>query len=93
MAGAGTAGDCGHDGSLLALKTTSLKKSAWVRFPAFHPEVARYSPNRAGVRLGVMGTSSFLPGVQIFTALGTKDKKRAVSLIYCNNCSRLRFRI
>lgn len=28
-----------------------------------------YSPNRAGVRLGVMGASSFRPGVTIFTAL------------------------
>lgn len=40
----------------------------------FHPEVVHYSPNRAGVRLGVMGTSSFLPGVQIFTALEQKTK-------------------
>lgn len=35
-------------------------------------EVALYSPNRAGVRLGVMGASSFRPGVQIFTALDQK---------------------
>lgn len=35
-------------------------------------EVALYSPNRAGVRLGVMGASSFRPGVQIFTALNQK---------------------
>lgn len=28
-----------------------------------------YSPKRAGVCLGVMGASSLLPGVQIFTAL------------------------
>lgn len=35
-------------------------------------EVVLYSPKRAGVRLGVMGASSFLPGVQIFTALNQK---------------------
>lgn len=35
-------------------------------------EVGLYSPNRAGVRLGVMGASSFRPGVQIFTALNQK---------------------
>lgn len=28
-----------------------------------------YKPNRAGVRLGVMGASSLRPGVQIFTDL------------------------
>lgn len=34
-----------------------------------------YSPNRAGVRLGVMGASSFLPGVQIFTTLKSEKRK------------------
>lgn len=74
VAGTGTAGDCGYDGSLLALKTMSLKKSSLGPFATFHPEVVHYSPNRAGVRLGVMGTSSFLPGVQIFTALEQKTR-------------------
>lgn len=38
-------------------------------------EVVPYSPKRAGVRLGVMGASSLLPGVQIFTALNQKNDK------------------
>ncbi len=34
-----------------------------------------YKPNRAGVRFGVMGASSFLPGVQIFIALFGNNEK------------------
>lgn len=41
----------------------------------FNPELEHYSPKRAGVRLGVMGASSFLPGVQIFTTLNNRKKK------------------
>lgn len=42
----------------------------------FNPEVVYYSPKRAGVCLGVIGASSFLPGVQIFTALNQREKKK-----------------
>ena len=43
-----------------------------------------YSPKRAGVRRGVMGASSFLPGVQIFTAL--KERKVGeMSVIHWDN--------
>ena len=39
--------------------------------------VEAYRPKRAGVLLGVMGASSFLPGVTIFTALeGGRDRGR-----------------
>lgn len=40
-----------------------------------------YSPKRAGVCLGVMGTSSFLPGVQIFTALNQEREAGADKLL------------
>lgn len=50
----------------------------------FNPEVVYYSPKRAGVCLGVIGASSFLPGVQIFTALNQREREKK-SLIYCNN--------
>lgn len=47
-------------------------------------QVGIYSPKRAGVRLGVMGASSFLPGVQIFTAL--KERKVGeMSFIHFDN--------
>lgn len=46
-----------------------------------------YSPKRAGVRLGVMGACSLLPGVQIFNALKwRKNKFRSkISFICCDN--------
>lgn len=50
----------------------------------FDPEVVYYSPKRAGVCLGVIGASSFLPGVQIFTALNQREREKK-SFIYCNN--------
>lgn len=40
-----------------------------------------YSPKRAGVRLGVMGASSFLPGVQIFTTLNQRKMSQKMSLM------------
>lgn len=42
-----------------------------------------YKPNRAGVRLGVMGASSFRPGVQIFTDLLRNKKDCYSGVIIC----------
>ncbi|KAG7243197.1 hypothetical protein INR49_016002 [Caranx melampygus] len=57
--------------SLLCALTTSGALSGRAARPQknlFQP-MSYYSPKRAGVRLGVMGACSLLPGVQIFNAL------------------------
>lgn len=67
----GTAAGCGRVWSLLLLVMVSRREGVSEPGPVW----VRYSPNRAGVRRGVMGASSFLPGVQIFTALERKEEE------------------